>query len=65
MGTIDTSKKLSNTIKFSIAMAQELQEIIGDATESGCINPLPATQALLDEWEAFYKEQNLINEVWA
>lgn len=65
MGTIDTSKKLSDTIKFSIAMAQELQEIIGEAEAAGCTDPFPATQALLDEWESYYKDQKLIDEVWA
>lgn len=55
--------KLSLTIANATAMAQEIQEIIGDAEDADCKNPLPASQALIDLWEALYQEQNLINEV--
>lgn len=55
--------KLSLTLAAATAMAQELQDMIGDAEDAGCKNPLPASQALIDLWEALYQEQNLINEV--
>jgi small-conductance mechanosensitive channel len=55
--------KLSSTIAHATSMAQELQEIIGDAETAGCENPIPTSQALVDLWEALYQEQNLINEV--
>lgn len=55
--------KLNSTAAMAIAMAQEIQEIIGDAEDAGCKNPLPASQALIDLWEALYQEQDLINEV--
>jgi hypothetical protein len=56
-------KTLSSIIQYAIAMAQELEEIIGDATDAGCPNPMPGTQAIVNEWEAFYKANNLINEI--
>tara|TARA_B110000196_G_C21141544_1_gene664062 strand:- start:41 stop:238 length:198 start_codon:yes stop_codon:yes gene_type:complete len=65
MGIKETSTKLSDVIKLSIAMAQELQEMIDEAEKAGCKNPMPATKALLDEWEAYYQEQQLIDEVMA
>lgn len=55
--------KLSGTTRFSIAMAQELQEIIGDAEQAGCENPFPAIQGLLKEWEVFFQVMNLVDEV--
>ena len=55
--------KLALTLAAATAMAQELQDIIGDAEDAGCKNPLPESQALIDSWEALYQEQNLINEV--
>lgn len=55
--------KLSGATRFSIAMAQELQEIIGEAETAGCENPFPAIQGLLKEWEVFYQVMNLIDEV--
>ncbi|MBL4797208.1 MAG: hypothetical protein JKY50_07330 [Oleispira sp.] len=57
------SNKLSGATRFSIAMAQELQEIIGENEEEGAVNPLPAAQGLLDEWEVFFQVMNLIDEV--
>lgn len=54
--------KLSSTIAMAIVMAQELQEIIADAEQAGCPVTLPATQAVIDLWEALYQEQDLINE---
>ena len=42
-------------IEIACRMAQELQEFIGDAQESGCENALPGTQALVDEWESIYR----------
>ena len=57
------SNKLGGTTRFSIAMAQELQEIIGDAERAGCENPFPAIQGLLKEWEVFFQVMNLIDEV--
>jgi hypothetical protein len=59
----ELENKLSSTVAAATAMAQELQEIIGDAEDAGCENPLPVSQALIDLWEALYQEQNLINEV--
>ncbi|WP_396586429.1 hypothetical protein [Bermanella sp. R86510] len=45
---------------FEIAeqMAQELRDIIADAEEAGCSNPMPATQALLKDWESAYGQSN-------
>lgn len=57
------SNKLGGTTRFSIAMAQELQEIIGDAEQAGCENLFPAIQGLLKEWEVFFQVMNLIDEV--
>jgi len=58
-----TTHKLGGTTRFVTAMAQELQEIIGEAEAAGCKNPFPATQGLLKEWEVFYQVMNLIGEV--
>jgi hypothetical protein len=55
--------KLSGATRFSTAMAQELQEIIGEAEAAGCENPMPSVQGLLKEWEVFYQVMNLIDEV--
>ena len=38
-------------IEIAAKMAQELQDIIGDAEKAGCQNPLPGVKALIDEWE--------------
>jgi hypothetical protein len=57
------SNKLGGTTRFSIAMAQELQEIIGEAEDAGCENPFPDIQGLLKEWEVFYQVMNLVDEV--
>lgn len=53
--------KLSSTIAMATAMAQELQEIIGDANDAG--SAMPTTGEIVDLWEAIYQEQNLIDEV--
>lgn len=54
--------KLSLTLAAATAMAQELQDMIDD-TEDTQHATSPASQALIDSWEALYQEQNLINEV--
>lgn len=46
-------------LEIATRMAQELQDIIDDAEDAGCDNPLPGTKALLDEWEAAYREVRL------
>lgn len=46
---------LGEAIRIAINMAQELQDIVDEAEAAGCTNPFPSTQALLNEWNAFYK----------
>lgn len=43
-------------LEIAEQMAQELRDIIADAEEAGCNNPMPATQALLKDWESAYSE---------
>lgn len=54
--------KLSSTIAHATSMAQELQEII-EAAEDIDNRTMPASQEVVDSWEALYQEQQLINEV--
>ncbi|MEJ1358310.1 MAG: hypothetical protein RPU42_14485 [Candidatus Sedimenticola sp. (ex Thyasira tokunagai)] len=49
-----TPEQADAVLQQAITMAQELQEICGDAEEAG--SPLGATQALVDEWEELYKQ---------
>ena len=43
-------------IEIAIKMAQELQDFVGDAQESG--SDLPGTKALIEEWETAYQKQS-------
>lgn len=45
-------------IEIAERMAQELRDIISDAETAGSVDPFPATQALLEEWESIYKQVN-------
>lgn len=46
-------------IDIASRMAQELQDFIDEAEQSGCENPFPGTRTLIDEWEAIYKRTHL------
>lgn len=52
------SNKLSGATRFSIAMAQELQEIIGEAETADCKNPFPAIKGRAN---AIRAAKNIIN----
>ncbi len=45
-------------LSIAIKMAQELQEFVGDAEQSGSTTPLPGTVALIEEWESAYQALN-------
>ena len=42
-------------IEIGTSMAQALLEIVEDAEEAGCENPMPGIKALIDEWEEIFK----------
>lgn len=45
-------------IEIATHMAQELQEFVEEAEKAGCKNPLPGTQALIDEFNEEYKKSD-------
>jgi hypothetical protein len=54
-------------IEIAARMAQELCDVMCDAVAAGCKDPMPETQALVDEWEAIYRRTdghwlNTVNE---